>query len=568
MRIPILVALSLALGAGSTAAQCANLVFPGAIPPSPWTAAGSPYCVVASVTIPTPLVIQAGTVIEVHGTHSITTGATLTVNGTAAAPVKMWRGGGATSWKGLIVGTGGTVLEHLHVSDAAESGIQVLATDVTLRHCVVTHCRSALGGGVKVAPPNGVTGLVTLDHCAITDNDSTGHAGGLDATMPAGTELRIVDSLIARNRSNPAAANGGYVGGGALLQGAGTATLTRTTIRDNGSTALCNTVYYCGTTGGGGGIWADIATLALRQCVFSANTARAIGAGGSSSNAHALGGGLRAASASLLVENCAFACNSAAASSGTTLSRGSGIYSTTTTATLSHVTFYNNVGGGGASGNNVYVAGGTLAADHCIVFSRTGTGGHGIAGTATFEYSDIEGGYPGTGNFSATPGFANPDGCDCAALALGTGAPVVDMGDPQASANDACTPPGSGAARADVGHLGGPANCGWVRTAAPFTLGIVPPHLDRGWGASPIYTGLDGGGPGEPAAVLLTGFDNTPIAPLWFNDLFGVVCADRRGLMKLTLPLAPAGLQSLQFTGVTLRNGAILFTPPQTLRIR
>lgn len=568
MHSRLLVALTLALGAGSAAAQCRNLVFPGAIPPSPWTAAGSPYCVVASVTISAPLVIEAGTVIEVHGDYSVTMGAVLTVNGTAGAPVKMWRGGPAARWKGLVLGTRGTVVQHLHVSDASESGIQVLAADVALRNCMVSHCRAALGGGIKVAPPNGVAGTVALDGCWITDNDATGSGGGVHAVMPAGVSLTMTDSQVARNRSNPAQANGISYGGGLFVSGLGSATFLRTTVRDNVSTSLCNTVYYCGTTGGGGGIHASIDSLTMRQCTASANTARAIGPSGGSGTAHALGGGLHAAGTTLVLANCVFACNSAAASTGTLLSRGSGIYSTATNARLSHTTLYNNVGGGGAGGNNVYVAGGTLTGDHCIVFSRTGTAGHGIAGTATFEYSDIEGGYAGTGNFVATPGFADPNGCDCAALALGPGAPVVDVGDPQASAGDACLPPAHGTSRADVGHLGGPGNCDWLRAATPFSLTIIPAHLDRGWGAAPIYTGLEGGSAGDPAAVLLTGFDNTPISPLWFSDLFGVVCGDRRSVAKLALPLAPVGLRSLQFTGVTLSNGIVLFTPPLSLSIR
>lgn len=570
MRTKLLVAIALPLLATIAPAQCRNLVFPGSIPPSPWTAAGSPYCVVADVTIAAPLVIQAGTVIEVQGLHAVTMAATLTVTGTASQPVRMARGGSATRWKGLVLQRAGTVIEHLHLSDASDSGIHIQAADVTLRQCVITHCTGPTGAGVRVAPPTGSTGNVTLENCSVTDNDATSHGGGLYVDAPATTHLLVSDSLFARNRCNPAQANGSYYGGGAFIAGVGTVALTRTTVRDNRVVAFCNG-YNCSVTGGGGGVYtAGLATV-IRSCSFTSNSIRVYAPGGAAGNytyAYAYGGGLQvaAAVATLTVANSVFACNSISTTGYYRRPYGAGISTGSNDATLSHASLYNNTG---ATGSNLYVAAGTLVGDHCIAFSRAGTAGHGIAGTATFAYSDIEGGYAGTGNFSATPGFADPAGCDCAALALGSGSGVMDMGDPQPSANDARRPPASGTARADVGHLGGSANDSWLRPAGPFDLAMVPPYLDRGWGASPIYTVLDGGEPGDAAAVLLTGYDNTtPIGPLWFNDLFGIVCPDRISMRQLALPLAPIGLQSLEFTGVTLRNGALLFTPQRSLALR
>ncbi len=561
--------LALALLAGSTGAQCRNLVFPGNIPPSPWTPAGSPYCVVGDVTIGTPLVIQAGTVIEVHGDFSVTMSGALTVSGTATAPVRFLRGPSATSWKGLVLGSGGTVVEHLHVSDASQSGVTITAVGVTLRYAVVVRCRGADGGGIRVVPASGSTGTVFIQDSFVTDNTASSQGGGVYANVFTGASLEIVDTVIARNRTNPTQARGNFNGGGVHLRGTGSATLTRTTVRQNSSLAYCGG-SGCNSVSSGGGLYASLTAVTLRQCSFHQNTARAVGAFFTGNGSTALGGGLHLTSGvtSLTIVGSTFACNSAVATNGVTAtSRGGAIYTASINASLSHATLYNNTCTGGPSGANLYVVSGTVIGDHCIAFSRTGSTGHGITGTATFDYSDIEGGYAGTGNFSATPGFADANGCDCAALLLGPGAPIVDMGDPQASADDARRPPAHGTARADVGHLGGPANAGWLRPASPFALALIPSQLDRAWGAAPIYTMLDGATPGSPAAVVLTGFDTTPIAPLWVG-LFGLVCPTNTSVLELPLPVAPPLLLSLEFTGVTLTNGVLVFSAPKNLTIR
>jgi hypothetical protein len=78
----------------------------------------------------------------------------------------------------------------------------------------------------------------------------------------------------------------------------------------------------------------------------------------------------------------------------------------------------------------------------------------------TIAYSDVQGGYAGDGNISFNPAFSGVS-CEPVDLALLSGSPAIDTGDPDTALNDGCDPPGLGTARNDMGAFGGPENCGW-----------------------------------------------------------------------------------------------------------
>ena len=73
-----------------------------------------------------------------------------------------------------------------------------------------------------------------------------------------------------------------------------------------------------------------------------------------------------------------------------------------------------------------------------------------------FEYSDVQGGYSGTGNLSTDPLFSDREDYQ-----LLTGSPCIDNGDPDDAYKDICFPPSSGEARNDMGAYGGPGACDW-----------------------------------------------------------------------------------------------------------
>jgi len=76
--------------------------------------------------------------------------------------------------------------------------------------------------------------------------------------------------------------------------------------------------------------------------------------------------------------------------------------------------------------------------------------------TFMVEYSDVQGGWPGTGNIDMDPLFI--DGPDDR---LSSSSPCIDGGNPDPSYNDICFPPSMGAARNDMGAYGGPRACDW-----------------------------------------------------------------------------------------------------------
>jgi hypothetical protein len=90
-------------------------------------------------------------------------------------------------------------------------------------------------------------------------------------------------------------------------------------------------------------------------------------------------------------------------------------------------------------------------------------------------YSDVEGGYKGTGNLMADPLFLKPgrwmgprgegnfaEGdyhIQSTASGSSHDSPCIDAGDPNSDFNDGCLPPGCGTERCDMGAYGGPNNC-------------------------------------------------------------------------------------------------------------
>ena len=79
-----------------------------------------------------------------------------------------------------------------------------------------------------------------------------------------------------------------------------------------------------------------------------------------------------------------------------------------------------------------------------------------MQGNISVAYSDVQGGWPGQGNFSFNPIFYSPSN-----FALVDGSPCIDAGSPNPSFNDLCFPPSAGTNRNDMGAYGGPGACAW-----------------------------------------------------------------------------------------------------------
>jgi len=140
----------------------------------------------------------------------------------------------------------------------------------------------------------------------------------------------------------------------------------------------------------------------LVNCTFSGNSAGSFG------------GGMSNFVGRSTVINCTF--------SGNTADSGGGIHNSFfSSATVINCTFSGNTAsdsGGGISSN--WASDATVT--NCVFWNN---GPDEIFGPATVRYSDVEGGFPGTGNIDADPMFVDPDNGD---FRLEPGSPCIDAG--------------------------------------------------------------------------------------------------------------------------------------------
>ncbi len=183
-------------------------------------------------------------------------------------------------------------------------------------------------------------------------------------------------------------------------------------------------------TAGAGGVFSTFNTVTVSDCVFIENVGSfafgglTIGYGEASltncsffrNDGDFVGGGIFSSDGDITLVNCAFSGNTATMGGG--LGNG-GI------ATLINCTFGNNLGNGMENDS-----GGSAILANCVLWGNTPAQHEGDSFTVT--YSDVQGGWPGTGNIDADPLFLQPSGED---LRLTFGSPCIDAGDNDAVPN-------------------------------------------------------------------------------------------------------------------------------------
>ncbi|MHC4113383.1 MAG: right-handed parallel beta-helix repeat-containing protein, partial [Planctomycetota bacterium] len=168
----------------------------------------------------------------------------------------------------------------------------------------------------------------------------------------------------------------------------------------------------------GGGICSDMSNMIIENCTIignSVNNPNYIGAGGGIY----CGGGGRGYP---MIINCLITNNSAAGSAVVDKDVGGGIYLTAEHATIRNCTIVRNSAEYcGGIGINQYR---TATISNCILWDNSDSY---ISGNPIVSYSDVQGGFLGTGNINADPLFVNPATGD---YHLSEASPCRDSGDP------------------------------------------------------------------------------------------------------------------------------------------
>ena len=287
-----------------------------------------------------------------------------------------------------------TVTDCTFTGNSAKSGGGMLSGDgsPTVTNCTFTdNVATNSGGGIVVGG-----GSPTITGCTFTGNQvPQGFGGGLASnTFFAVT---VTDCTFSGNDVDPVSG----VGGGAY--NGGRANFIRCTFSGNSGTR------------GGGVMMEGIGSL-LRDCVFTGNTALQ-------------GGGLRAEGAvGLDVINCLFSGNAASVRGG-----GISISFTDFGPTVINCTISQNSAGG--DGGGIHVDSHVFATiQNSVIW-----GNDLVVDPDSFlsvEFSDVEGGFAGSGNIDQDPLFSDSAGGD---FTLSSGSPCIDAGDNTAVPKDVTT---------------------------------------------------------------------------------------------------------------------------------
>ena len=395
---------------------------------------------------PPPAETRAVAVRNGEGDGTLLEGFTLTGDG--SVPAQDW---------GVGVQLVGSVLELRDVViDAVgdeQSGLFVglYATNATLTasDCVIRNNKAFS----YFAPAMGLEGGVVATFARCTFADNYGFQGS--GAWVQGSTVEFADCIFRNNWSQNEVA-------GALYADQAVLTLRGCELSFNRTLEGYR----------GGAIFATASGLVIEDCLFEGNEADRGGAlfvtastsgtiRGSTFVANVAtqdfgygigNGGAIYAESPLAVERCVFVGNQALGDYTQTEGRGGAIYAP---ANVLHCSF---------DGNFAAQEGSALFSSGTVTDSIVWGLPEPIDGGATVTWSDVEGGYSGTGNIDQDPLFVDAAAGD---LRLRTGSPCIDAGDPAG-------PPDEDGSRADMGALPyGPAIESYC-TAKVNSLGCSP----------------------------------------------------------------------------------------------
>lgn len=298
-------------------------------------------------------------------------------------------------------------------------GMRVQASSPLVISCAFIDNYAKMGGGAIYHQD----GAMIVEDCSFINNTAL-YSGG--AINDISSNLVIVNSVFTENQA-------GQNGGAMIFAQSGPFI---------GNCEFTNNVSDVN----GGAIYSEDSSLSLLDCKFKGNSTYWYGGGvyvessnsqitGSefNNNSAKLGGGLMCVSVDTRVKNCSFILNTSG-----------GIYNWFSSPTITQCLFSLNIGNGISNDGNPVIT-------NCSFTANTGSGMHNYTGAAPIAtnsifwnngnyeisgvpafvtFSDIMGGYTGTGNITLDPRFADPAAHD---LTLRAGSPVIDAGDNRTS---------------------------------------------------------------------------------------------------------------------------------------
>ncbi len=250
----------------------------------------------------------------------------------------------------------------------------------------------------------------TVVHCLFEDNGlvegleggAIHNEGNANAVVSSTTFINNQPGAIYNGDSSPTIRNCDFYGNSSDSGGA---------IRNVGIGAqptISNSLFDGNAaTGNGGAISNEGAQPLVEYCVFARNTGLS---GGALSNTGA---------ADPVILNSLFMENTAAG-------LGGAVYSFESTGTIINCTLaHNQAGNTGGVANDKGHGGGPNIINSILWYNSTPQIYNGPSSKTTVTYSDVQGGYPGTGNIDQDPAFVDTSSGN---YALGTGSPCIDAG--------------------------------------------------------------------------------------------------------------------------------------------
>lgn len=311
---------------------------------------------------------------------------------------------GSGAGGGLASGTGATVtLANCTITGNSGGGLSNSGGTLTLTDSIIN--------GNVMSGVNSTSGTLNLTRCTINGNYTNNNGGGV---------LSIRDTLLTINgcliQSNQA-------GSGVETASSGGGIYTLYTPVQMTNSILRGNISH----GAGGGANLNYGSVTMTNCFVEDNQIFPYRAGFPQGGGIVLGGTGDSSSPSVLLTNCVIANNS---STGT----GGGLLNSGARTTVINSTFTGNIADNGAEGSAVAIGFGSLTLINDILYGDIGTNEIPVFGPQpTVTYSDVQGGYTGTGNINANPRFvrdadssvAPPDDGD---LHLRSGSPAIHTG--------------------------------------------------------------------------------------------------------------------------------------------